>query len=69
MSVKTEQELLKYIAAELDCLLVPEVLAKDSSEARIADLLVEAGFMNVEEVYVSRAESGGEIFFEYTQIV
>jgi hypothetical protein len=31
MSVKTEQELLKYIAAELDCLLVPEVLAKDSS--------------------------------------
>lgn len=69
MSVKTEQELLKYIAAELDCLLVPEVLTKSSSEARIADLLVEAGFMNVEEVYVSQSESGGEIFFEYTQIV
>ena len=64
MSVKTEQELLKYIAAELDCLLVPEVLAKDSSEARIADLLVSVGVMTVEQV-----ESGGEIFFEYTQIV
>lgn len=64
MSVKTEQELLKYIAAELDCLLVPEVLAKGSSEARIADLLVSVGAMTVEQV-----ESGGEIFFEYTQIV
>ena len=64
MSVKTEQELLKYIAAELDCLLVPEVLVKDSSEARIADLLVSVGAMTVE-----RVESGGEIFFEYTQIV
>ena len=64
MSVKTEQELLKYIAAELDCLLVPEVLTKDSSEARIADLLVSAGVMAVEEV-----ESGGETFFEYTQII
>jgi len=64
MSVKTEQELLKYIAAELDCLLVPEVLAKSSSEARIADLLVSVGAMTVEQV-----ESGGEIFFEYTQIV
>jgi len=69
MSVKTEQELLKYIAAELDCLLVPEVLAKGSSEARIADLLVSVGAMTVEEVYVSRAESGGEIFFEYRKIV
>lgn len=69
MSVKTEQELLKYIAAELDCLLVPEVLAKSSSEARIADLLVSVGAMTVEEVYVSRAESGGEIFFEYRKIV
>jgi hypothetical protein len=64
MSVKTEQELLKYIAAELDCLLVPEVLAKGSSEARIADLLVSVGAMTVE-----RVESGGDIFFEYTQIV
>lgn len=64
MSVKTEQELLKYIAAELDCLLVPEVLAKGSSEARIADLLVSVGAMTVEQV-----ESGGEIFFEYTQII
>ena len=64
MSVKTEQELLKYIAAELDCLLVPEVLVKDSSEARIADLLVSVGAMTVEQV-----ESGGETFFEYTQII